>query len=174
MARWRSFPVVLVVVMASCSSTASPPSSSSPGTSATAEVNATTERTVPLGRLEGLQLGATGCDPASPVAGVEVRGTSASGELYGLIMAQRLPIRPGDEVKIVWRMTGVGDLRTTFAGPDGHDVALAWGPEAHGGSNYSRPGDEWGTGYVFSQPGCWHLGFRRDDTAGDVWLQIEP
>ena len=34
-------------------------------------------------------------------------------------------------------------------------------------------GDEWGIGYMFGQPGCWHLAFARDDTASDVWLRVE-
>ena len=103
----------------------------------------------------------------------ETRGTSTNGSIYGLVMAQRLPIRAGDEVKIVWRITGAGALRATLAAPDGSDVALAWGPHRHDGSTYTRPGAEWGIGYVFGQAGCWHLAFARDDTAGDVWLGIE-
>ena len=45
-------------------------------------------------------------------------------------------------------------------------------PEAHGASNYHRPGDEWGTGFRFGMSGCWHVHLTRDDTAGDVWLNV--
>jgi hypothetical protein len=86
----------------------------------------------------------------------------------------RIPLRSGTEVKIVFRMTGAGPLRVALTAPDGRDVPLAWGPEAHAGSSYTRPGDEWGTGYVFDAPGCWQLRLDRDTNAGDVWLQVEP
>ena len=128
---------------------------------------------MPLGDFEGSRLGASGCHPVSPVIHSEVKGTTTNGELYGLIMTTRSPIRVGDEVKIVWRMTGTGDLRATLDAPDGEPVPLAWGPDEHSGSNYVRPGDEWGVGYVFDRAGCWHLGFARSDTGGDVWLQID-
>jgi hypothetical protein len=118
-------------------------------------------------------LGATGCQPPSPVsASQEVEGTTSDGSLYGLIMA-RLPLRARTEVKIVFRMTGAGDLRAALTAPDGRDVPVAWGPEPHAGSSYTRPGDEWGVGYVFDVAGCWHLHLTRDTTAGDVWVQVE-
>ena len=41
-----------------------------------------------------------------------------------------------------------------------------------GESNYRRPGDEWGTGFRFTGSGCWHIHLTRDDTSGDVWLNI--
>lgn len=83
-------------------------------------------------------------------------------------------LRVGQEVKIVWRMTGTGDLAITVISPSGQSAPLTFGPEPHGGSTYERPGDEWGSGYRFDEPGCWHLHLERLDTAGDVWLEIEP
>lgn len=79
----------------------------------------------------------------------------------------------GDELKIVWRMTGTGPLHVRFTAPDGRTQPLVFGPEAHGaGSTYRRPGDEWGTGFRFNVTGCWHIHLTRDDTSGDVWLNV--
>ncbi|SEG69763.1 hypothetical protein SAMN04489712_109113 [Thermomonospora echinospora] len=124
------------------------------------------------------------CDPPSPVrassfsSGLpEVQGTGRGAQLWGMVM-MRHPYPPfpvGDtaeeEVKIVWRMTGKGPLRMALTGPDGKARRLAWGPESHSGSTYERPGDEWGTGFRFTEPGCWHLRATRDDVAADVWLK---
>src|SRR5436309_2093028 len=64
------------------------------------------------------QLGAPGCKPPSPStpwkgAGgpPEVRGTVTSGELWALLDGGALPEPRGLQVKIIWRMTGKGDLR---------------------------------------------------------------
>jgi hypothetical protein len=85
-----------------------------------------------------------------------------------------VPLRTGREVKIVFRMTGAGPLRAALTAPDGRAVDLAWGPDPHAGSTYTRPGDEWGTGYVFDHAGCWHLRLDRDANRGDIWLEIAP
>lgn len=120
----------------------------------------------------------TGCDPASPITttsvGPEVQGSGHDATLYGLIMtATPMPVHVGEAVKIVWRMTGSGPLRLSTTSPQGNAVALQWGPEGHGGSNYDRPGDEWGAGYLFSSTGCWHLQARRTEGVADVWLQVQ-
>jgi hypothetical protein len=108
-----------------------------------------------------------------PSLGPEVRGTGDDATLYGLIMTQKpMPVRAHEDVKIVWRMTGSGPLRLATVSPEGTAVALRWGPEPHGGSNYKRPGDEWGAGYVFTTPGCWHLRAQRTTGSADVWLEV--
>ncbi|GAA4498848.1 hypothetical protein GCM10023191_044720 [Actinoallomurus oryzae] len=128
--------------------------------------------------------GRPGCAPPSPIGtlppvsggGPEVRGTGHGAGLWGLIMVRpRSPlIRAGDEAKIVWRMTGTGDLQLSAIGPDGRSRKLAWGPEAHGGSSYHRPGEEWGAGYRFDRPGCWDLHAVRGTASADVWLKVAP
>jgi hypothetical protein len=89
-----------------------------------------------------------------------------------LFLTHRPPIRVGDEVKIVWRMTGKGELSVTSESPTGRPGVLTFGPEPHGGSSYSRPGDEWGTGFVFDEPGCWHIRLQRTSGSGDVWFDV--
>ncbi len=103
----------------------------------------------------------------------EIRGTSPDGQLWGLAFADHIPPKVGDQVKIVWRMTGSGPLRVTLTSPRGTHPPLTFGPEAHtGASTYDRPGDEWGTGIALTLPGCWQIHLARDDTQGDVRLVV--
>lgn len=132
-----------------------------------------TTATVPTG-LDTLPLGAAGCTPASPRVGAEIRGTTPQGhQLYGLLFTNG-PVRAGDDVKIVWRMTGSGALQATATGPDGQLAPPVGGPTPHAGSTYDRLGDEWDTTYRFDQPGCWHLQLTRDDTRSDIWIDVQP
>lgn len=129
--------------------------------------------------------GAPGCRPASPIRPEnggsfrddfpEIQGTSRDAQLFGLIMpaSHYPPLRAGEDVKIVWRMTGAGDIRLTATGPDGKRSRLTFGPEPHGGSSYRRPGDEWGAGYRFGEAGCWHLRAVRGTAVADVWLVVK-
>jgi hypothetical protein len=72
--------------------------------------------------------------------------------MWGLIMlgGPVTPLRVGEDVKIVWRITGRGPLQLATVGPDGRHHPLQWGPQLHSGSSYTRPGDEWGAGYRFT------------------------
>jgi hypothetical protein len=96
-----------------------------------------------------------------------------SGTLYGLLFGERVPPRTGDEVKIVWRMTGKGPLKVRLTAPNGKQKPLTFGPVAHGlGSSYQRPGEEWGTGFRFNASGCWHIRLIRSNNVGNVWLDV--
>src|SRR5690348_15352566 len=75
----------------------------------------------------------------------ERQGVGDGATLWALFFGSR--VVAGQEIKIVWRMTGTGDVTMTADGPGGRLLKPSWGPEAHGGSNYTRPGDEWGTGW---------------------------
>ena len=126
-------------------------------------------------------LGAPGCSPASPIVTggdgfPEVQGTGTDGStLYGLIMASTVPLAASDDTaKFVWRMTGDGAVTVRVTDPAGHEKTPAWGPERHGGSTYHRPGDEWGTGIVLSEPGCWTVHLHRSTGDADVWLDVLP
>ncbi len=103
----------------------------------------------------------------------EVHGRSRNGSLWGLALGPgHVPPRVGEELKIVWRMTGKGKLHVAFTAPDGRRRPLVFGPEPHARSTYRRPGDEWGTGFRFTARGCWHIHMARDDTSGDVWIDV--
>ncbi|MFG1698567.1 hypothetical protein [Nonomuraea sp. NPDC049309] len=102
----------------------------------------------------------------------EVRGTAEGAELWGLLFVRTTPLKRGDEVKIVWRMTGEGPLKVRASLPDGTQAKLIWGPEEHGGSNWRRPGQEWGTGFVFPKAGCWKIELTRTRGSGHLWLPV--
>jgi hypothetical protein len=110
---------------------------------------------------------------ASETSFPEVQGTGIDASVYGLVfLSHALPIRDGEEVKIVWRMTGDGDLTVTYEAPNARPGVLTFGPTPHPTSTYNRAGDEWGTGFLFDQPGCWHIHLQRTTGAGDVWLNV--
>ena len=99
---------------------------------------------------------------------------STNASIWGLALGPgRVPPHVGDELKIVWRMTGSGALHVTFTAPDGTKRPLVFGPEPHrSSSTYHRPGSEWGTGFRFTSAGCWHIRLARADTSGDVRLNV--
>ena len=102
----------------------------------------------------------------------EVRGTSGDAEVWGLLFAP-VPFKRGKEVKIVWRMTGEGPLKVTAALPDGTRAKPTFGPEQHGGSTWHRPGEEWGTGFVFPKAGCYRVNLTRTRGSGHLWLPVK-
>ncbi|TDC05145.1 hypothetical protein E1267_20555 [Nonomuraea longispora] len=65
-----------------------------------------------------------------------------------------------------------GPLRVAASLPDGTAATLVRGPEEHGGSSRRRPGQEWGTGFVFPEPGCWKVELTRTRGAGHVLLDV--
>jgi hypothetical protein len=81
------------------------------------------------------------------------------------------PAVAGTQLKIVVRMTGSGPFHIKALGPDGQTVKHTW-IEAHSGSNWTRPGDEWGTGWKLPTAGCWHLHAMRPHASGNIWLEV--
>lgn len=130
--------------------------------------------------------GAAGCAPASPrdeettgSGQSEIFGTSAGTQFWALPFAT---VGNGDDAiltgvvghgdtKIVFKMTS-GVPRIFYAvAPDGRRLAPGW-MEAHGSSNWNRPGAEWGAGFGFDQPGCWQIHAGSAPHSGDIWLAI--
>jgi hypothetical protein len=97
----------------------------------------------------------------------EVQGTAPHASLWLLLFGET---KVGMDLKIVWHMTGTGDLHLVAIGPEGQQITPDWGPEEHGSSNWDRPGNEWGAGFTVPVAGCWDLHATRDGTAGDAWL----
>jgi hypothetical protein len=121
-------------------------------------------------------LGAEGCRPPSPMSASstgfrQVEGTAQHSSVWGLLDFSGPP-RVATVEKVVWRMTGSGSFRVTAVGPGGRRLRPTWGPEIHGSSNWDKPGQEWGTGFTFTQPGCWDLIAARRNSQGQVWLQV--
>ena len=101
-----------------------------------------------------------------------MRSRTADAIFYGLLFnTAPLPIKVG-ELKIVWRATGEDDLTVRYWSPDGRPGELVFGPEPHGGGSYDRPGGEWGTGFNFDEPGCWHIHLERGIGSGDAWIEV--
>ena len=102
----------------------------------------------------------------------EVRGTMhTQGEMWALLFFDQAYAR--QDAKIAWRITGTGQQFSARAQhTDGTIVLPIWGPEYHGGSSWERPGNEWGTGFNFSEPGCWTLTITRGATIGEIRLDV--
>ncbi|HZO71412.1 MAG TPA: hypothetical protein VFB60_04365 [Ktedonobacteraceae bacterium] len=159
--RWLFVYVLMIMVLAACSTPSAQPSSST-----TQAARKSSPTPVP---------GAPRCQPSSPITtsaiGLpEVRGTTnAKTELWALLFNA---MNAGQELKIVWRMTGNGDIQAVAQGPHGQTVQPKW-VSFHSGSNWNRPGPEWGTGFVLPEPGCWDFHVSRTDASGDVWLLVK-
>jgi hypothetical protein len=120
--------------------------------------------------------GAPGCSPPSPANAItrEARGSGTlwaliEGGTFGASRAAVLGAVIGKATKIVWRMGGQGDLQLWAISPEGASLAPAE-LKAHDGSNWKRPGEEWGSTFTFSQAGCWRLHAERAGDVGDLWL----
>jgi hypothetical protein len=96
----------------------------------------------------------------------------ADGGSVAALVFGTLPPDVGSQLKIVWRVTGTGPLDVVATRPDGSSSALTFGPEEHGGSTFHRPGDEWGTGFLFDTAGCWLIHVRRGDVTARVPIEV--
>lgn len=120
----------------------------------------------------------TGC--SSPTQAIKdgpfghgIEGSSEDGlTLFGQIQADDLLVASEKVKKVVWRIGGSGELLVKLLGPTGGESSLTWGPEHYSSSNYERPGDEYGTGLILDQPGCWQIEFKRGAETASVWLLV--
>ena len=95
---------------------------------------------------------------------------ATGGEAWALPFGP-VPVRMDTEWKLVWRMTGEGDFGVTAVDPDGGEH----GPvdvTRHEGSNFNRPGEEWGTVWRFPSGGCWTLEAERGDTRATLRIPV--
>ena len=82
------------------------------------------------------------------------------------------PWKPGQEVKVVWRVTGTGDFRVVAVGPESQEVLPLSGPTEHFGSNWDRPGEEWGTLFRLNEPGRWQLRVERGSSTATLPVEV--
>ncbi len=103
----------------------------------------------------------------------EVQGTAESGEFWALV-GGIMPTTANDGAKIIWKMSGNagGNLSLLASDTEGNQIEPMWGPDAHGGSNWDRPGNEWGAGYVFPHAGCWKIQATSGGNTGQMWLAV--
>jgi hypothetical protein len=102
---------------------------------------------------------------------LEIQGSMKSeGEVWALLFFETA--HTNEDEKIVWRITGEGDeFHAQAQSEDGTILTPIW-TEYHGGSNWQRPGQEWGTGFNFPKPGCWEITVTRGETTGEIALDV--
>lgn len=83
------------------------------------------------------------------------------------------PWEVGQDVKVAWKMRGTRDFDVRAPGPDGETVGPMSGPTGHFGSNWDRPGSEWGTFFTVMSEGCWRLEARRGAAVPTVRVAVE-
>jgi len=92
------------------------------------------------------------------------------GELWALLFFETAHV--DEDEKIVWRISGEGDqFQAQAENEEGTRIQPVW-MEYHGGSNWQRPGQEWGTGFNFPSPGCWRITVNRGETTGTISLNV--
>ena len=88
-----------------------------------------------------------------------------------MLFFTELPVPAGEPAKIVVRMTGQGTLRLWAEGPGAAQIEPdETTPRA--GSNWDRPGAEWGSIWSFPRPGCWRLHADRGGATGTLDLMV--
>ena len=76
----------------------------------------------------------------------------------------------GTELKLVLKRT-LGRAATTATAPDGTRRQPTW-QQGHGTSNWERPGNEWGTGWQITEPGCWRIHVGAVKAGADLWFKV--
>jgi hypothetical protein len=144
------------------------------GAQPSAKKGVTIQATTYLGSI-----GQVRCSPGATLnAGTAGTGfDTPKGSLWMLVFGPPPPSPPltaGQDIKIVWRMTGTGDFTVRAADTDGIESKLIFGPTSHGSSSWDgvHPGAEVGTGFNFPHAGCWNIHVTRANTSGDAWLTV--
>ncbi|WP_405096265.1 hypothetical protein [Micromonospora sp. NBC_01412] len=160
--------LISAIAMAGCDSTPETPSEPSAQASASGQLQAANPSAPPT---------APACPPTAELNGPDTsydrQGTGDGATLWAMLFSSGEGVlRASRELKVAWRMTGSGDFSISATGPDGKVVKPVWGPEPHGSSNWGRPGDEWGTGWVFPTSGCWTINATRTSGTGSLALRV--
>jgi hypothetical protein len=101
----------------------------------------------------------------------EVRvNMKSSGEMWALLFFDNAKAMVDE--KIVWRINGSGQLDFRAQNEDGMIIHPIWGPDYHENSTWNRPGEEWGTGFNFPEPGCWTITVTQGTTIGEIRLRV--
>jgi hypothetical protein len=111
-------------------------------------------------------------NPVAAHALFEIEGHAVGGTLWALVFDDH-PFTVAHQVKIAWRMSGSGPLRLSATNLDTHQTVPAWtGPDPHSSSSWHRPGDEWGSSWVFPTAGCWQITASRTTVTGAVTVTV--
>lgn len=119
-------------------------------------------------------LGAPACRPPSPLDNSNIELPEAQGTtpvLWSLFL-DGIPTARTDN-KVVWRIDATlqGPPQVVALGPYGQHL-LPLPLNEHDGSNWNRPGSEWGTLFNFPVAGCWDLRVTAGTVVGDVWIVV--
>lgn len=120
--------------------------------------------------------GGANCEPPSSIGrGDEMLATTRTKLVaWGLLLAD-VPIVAGEEVKLVVRLSDDDDdIRASATSGIGSTIDPTWGPKDHGeaGSNYGRPGREWGMAFIFPEPGCWQVELATEAGESSFWIEV--
>ena len=115
------------------------------------------------------------CQPSkvqdSQIGFGEIQGDMHSdGELWALLFFKTAWAKA--DQKIIWRITGEGDTFKAQAQSESGTVIQPIWQEYHEGSTWERPGEEWGTGFNFPEPGCWTITVTYGETTGTISLKV--
>jgi hypothetical protein len=138
---------------------------------------------LPTPHPSGARLGRPGCVPASPLTRgregfPEAFGTAVGGQLWALFFHGTRTSETeasfagivGEELKLVLKSTA-GTTLTSATAPDGTVRQPVW-QQGHSGSNWERPGNEWGTGWQITEPGCWRIHVGAKTKGADLWFRV--
>jgi hypothetical protein len=114
----------------------------------------------------------TTCKRAAALNGGQGLRIPARGGTVWALPLGAAPASVETPLKIVWRVTGTGNLKVRLESPDGKRVPLAAEPTRHTSSSFQRPGAEYGTIFEFDQRGCWTIRLTRATTAATVRLSV--
>jgi len=164
--RLISCSLLIFVLMACSTSTVTPAPSVPKGSS---QASSPTVSPTPT-------LGARGCHPPSPLdrsnlGFPEAQGTTLALDLWSLFLGGIPAVKEWG--KIIWRIGASFQDTPHIVGLGPHGLHLL--PlflERHAGSDWDRPGGEWGTAFNFPAAGCWDLHVTGGTTVGDVWIVI--
>jgi hypothetical protein len=117
---------------------------------------------------------------STPTVGAEARASASDEHDVWALFFNHWPMPLGEsvripaeeEVKIVWRSIGEGSFTVDAQGPDGVVIEPTWGPDPHGSSTWERPGEEWGTGWIFPSAGCWTFEVSRGDATARLVAEV--
>jgi hypothetical protein len=150
---------LLTVMLVACSTSSTPPHATS----------------IPTPKPT-LTLGSAGCHPPSPLETSnlgfpEAQATTQARDLWSLFLGGVPSVNEWS--KIIWRdgESFHDPLQVVAFGPHGERQQPLF-LQQHGGSNWDRPGTEWGTAFKFPTTGCWDLHVTGGKTVGDIWVVI--
>ncbi len=120
-------------------------------------------------------LGREGCEPPSPLVVAESLATSDEIVVWALLEVSVPPseLAVGDDAKIVWRSSGSGDFDVYAISPGGKTAQSDPPVTSHLGSNWKRPGDEWGSYFELFEPGCWKFRVQHGTESARLWLMVD-